>query len=56
MWVRDGAILNVNQSTDTTMAGTIFGFGAGDDKGKLRKTGSGTLTTSGSNNITVENF
>ena len=54
--VRGGATLNVNQSTDTTMAGTIIGFGSGEDKGKLRKTGSGTLTISGSNNITVENF
>ena len=54
--VRGGATLNVNQSTDTTMAGTIIGFGSGDNKGKLRKTGSGTLTISGSNNITVENF
>jgi autotransporter-associated beta strand protein len=56
LWIRGGATLNVNQSTDTTMAGTIFGFGSGSNKGKLRKTGSGTLTISGSNNISVEDF
>ena len=56
LWVRNGATLNVNQSSDTTMAGTIFGFGIGGNKGKLRKTGSGTLTINGTNNITVENF
>ena len=35
--IRAGATLNVDQSTNTTMAGTIFGFGTGDNKGKLRK-------------------
>ena len=38
------------------MAGTVFGFGTGENKGKLRKTGSGTFNITGSNNITVENY
>ena len=49
-------VFNVNQSSDTNMTGTIHAFGAGANKGKLRKTGEGTLTISGTTNVTVENY
>jgi fibronectin-binding autotransporter adhesin len=50
VFVNVGAVLTINQSSDTTYAGTITGYG----NARLIKTGSGTLTISGTNNITVE--
>ena len=43
LWIHNGATVNVDQSTDTEMAGTMFGYGEGSNKGKLRKTGDGTF-------------
>jgi fibronectin-binding autotransporter adhesin len=54
--IKNGAIVNINQTTNTEMAGTIIGSGIGENKGKLRKTGSGTFNITGSNNITVESY
>ena len=56
LWIHAGATVNVDQSTDTAMAGTMFGYGAGSNKGKLRKTGDGTFNITGTNNITVESY
>jgi hypothetical protein len=56
IWIRAGSILNLNLSSDTNLAGAITAFVGSNNKGKLRKTGSGTLTISGSSNLTVENF
>jgi hypothetical protein len=39
-------------SSNSTFAGTITGFG----NGALKKTGSGTLTISGDNNMTVVTY
>ena len=56
LWIQSGATVNIDQASNTEMAGIIFGHGAGENKGKLRKTGSGTFNITGSNNITVENY
>jgi autotransporter-associated beta strand protein len=51
------SILNLNLSSDSNVSATINAAGSNSgSKGKLRKTGSGTLTISGSSNVTVENF